>query len=151
MAGEKMQDAWDHISRWYRKARGRQAPRLWESFEAISTERAELYRCQTPEGFRVPVLVRLAAVADGIPEATEIEQAIKYLWRGREGGTSGMQAEDLKVWLREATREENLVVRRWLLLVRLFQKEFEDGFSPEELTWATMVLLPKWKGGGIGG
>ena len=37
-------------------------------------------------------------------------------------------------------------------MVRLMQLEFAEGGIPEELTWATMVLLQKEKGGyqGVG-
>ena len=63
-----------------------------------------------------------------------------------------MRAKDLKFWLREATRAKAPVWRRWELLVRLLHRMFEDGTPPEDLAWATMVLIPKGKGGfrGIG-
>ena len=78
-------------------------------------------------------------------------QAVWSLKRGRAGGLSGMRAEDLKVWLGEASREMDPVTYRWQLLVRLIQTTFKDGAVPEEVAWAMMVFLPKGRGGGIGG
>ena len=42
-----------------------------------------------------------------------------------------MQTEDLKGWLLEAFRENNLVRRQWRLLVRLIQRTSKDGVVPE--------------------
>ena len=36
-------------------------------------------------------------------------------------------------------------------MVQLIQLVFAEGGLPEELTWAIMVLLPKWMGGGYWG
>ena len=58
-----------------------------------------------------------------------------------------MRVEDLKGWLREASRETNPVNHQWRLLVRLIQKTSKDGVVPEEVAWATVVLLPKGRGG----
>ena len=38
------------------------------------------------------------------------------------------------------------VRRRWKILVRMVQKTFGDRTPPEELAWATMILISKWKG-----
>ena len=62
------------------------------------------------------------------------------------GGPSGMRAEDLKGWIREATRKKESVGRRWDLLVRLLQKISREGTPLEELTWAKMFLIPKGEG-----
>ena len=68
------------------------------------TERAEIYRCIPPEGLRMPIMVMSAVVDDGVTEKAYIEQVVRGLKGGRETGPSGMQAEDLKGWLREALR-----------------------------------------------
>ena len=73
-------------------------------------------------------------------------QAVWYLKRGRAGGPSGMSAEDLKGWLREASRETEPVKHWWKLMVRLIQKTFEDKGMLEEVTWATMDFIPKGRG-----
>ena len=57
-----------------------------------------------------------------------------------------MRAEDLKVWLGEASREMDPVKYWWRLLVRLIQTTFKDGAVPEEVTWAKIVFLPKERG-----
>ena len=69
----------------------------------ISTEKEELYMCQTPKGRHIPILVRLGEVEERFPNETEITAAVRGQ-RGRKAGeTAGMQAEDLNVWIREAT------------------------------------------------
>ena len=56
-----------------------------------------------------------------------------------------MQAVDLKGWLWEKTRKEQLVMHIWLKVVRIIQLEFAKGVIMEELAWATMVLIRKGK------
>ena len=58
----------------------------------------------------------------------------------------GMRTEDLKGWLRESIRNKDPVRRRWELVVRLVNIKFGDGTLPAELSWATMVIIPKGKG-----
>ena len=62
-----------------------------------------------------------------------------------------MRAEDLKGWIMEAKHEKDPVRRRWELVVRLVQLVFLGGTMLKEITWVTMVLLPKGRGGGIRG
>ena len=52
-----------------------------------------------------------------------------------------MRAEDLKRWLREASRETDPVTYLWQLMVQLFQTTFKDGAVPEEVVWGAMVFL----------
>ena len=59
----------------------------------------------------------------------------------------GQRAEDLRGWLRGETRKEKTVMHRWEKVVRLIQLEFVERELPEEITWETMVLLLKGKGG----
>ena len=74
-------------------------------------------------------------------------QEVQSLKRGRSGVPSGTRAEYLKGWLREASREIDLVTYQWRLLVRLIHKIFKDGLVPEEVAWDTMVFLLKWREG----
>ena len=99
MEGDQMQEACYQISHWYRQDRGIQVPPSREGLETISTKWAEMYRCRPPEGLWVPVLVGSAMVADSIPGAAKIEQAVKDLRQSRARGPSDMQVAYLKGWL----------------------------------------------------
>ena len=112
-----------------------------EHLDRIATERADIYRYRPPAGLRVPITVTPAEADDGVPEEAKIEQAVRGLKGGREGGLYGMRTEDLKGWLREASQEKNPVRRWWRLLVRLIHRTFKDGVAPKEVAWATMVFL----------
>ena len=61
-------------------------------------------------------------------------------------GPSGMCIEDLKGWSREATHKKESVRRMWEILVRLAHQTFGEWNPPEDLTWATMDLIPEGKG-----
>ena len=91
-------------------------------------------------------------IADGPPEGEEIAAAVRKLRTGRAGGLSVTKAEHLKSWLREATREKYADTEVWDKLVSIMQVSFRDRYIPEEMTWKTMVLIPKCGGGyrGIG-
>ena len=47
-----------------------------------------------------------------MPKEAEVDQAVWGMIMGRAGGTSGMRAEDLKVWRKESKREKDQVGRR---------------------------------------
>ena len=55
--------------------------------------------------------------------------------RNKSRGSKGVVTEDLV--------GDNLVRRRWQLLVRLIQSTFGDMVVPEVVTWVTMVFLLK--------
>ena len=143
MASYQKQEAWKRISFWYRQASRSKSPLPRNHLDLVATERTDIYRCRPPEGLQVPIMVTLAEVDYGIPEGEEIERAVKGLKGEREDEPSGMQAEDLKGWLQEALWENNPVRRWWQFLVRRIQRRFEDGFVPEEVSWGTIVFLPK--------
>ena len=82
-------------------------------------ERSKLYRYRPPEGLRVFIMVFPAEVEDGVLEELEIVQVVRVLKGGRAVGPLVMQDEYLKGFLWEASREKNLMRRRWWLLVRL--------------------------------
>ena len=90
-----------------------------EHLEFISVERAEIYRCRTPEGICVPILVTPSEVENGVPKEAEVAQLVWKFKGGRAGRLLDMWAEDLKGWLREASRDKNQMKSRWRLLVSL--------------------------------
>ena len=75
--------------------------------------REELYRYRPPASLKVPILVHPAAVNYDAPMEKEAELEVRRMKGGREGGTSGMRAEDLKWWRKEANQEKDLECRRW--------------------------------------
>ena len=125
---------------------GGQSPPSREHLNRIAMERADIYRCIPPEGLRVSIIMMPAAVDDGLLEEANIDQSVRGLKGGRAGSLSGIQAYDLKRWLRETSLEKNPVRRQWWLLVKLIQRMLEDGVMTEEVTWETIVLLQKGRG-----
>ena len=87
---------------------------------------------------------------DGHPEGDEIVFAVWKLWAGRTEGISGMKAEKLKTWIREATSEKEPDIEKWDKLVSIKKLAFQDRYIPEALTWMTRVLILKIVGGYIG-
>ena len=85
--------------------RGKESQPTSEGLDQMSADKAYIYRFQPPEGLKVPLLVHLASINDETLSEAEIEMAVQGLKGGIFGGLSGMGVEDLKVWLREAKRE----------------------------------------------
>ena len=104
LAAEQKQEAWKRILSWYRQASGGKALPSREHLDRIATEKTELYRCRPPEGLRVPILVMPSEVEYIVPEEADIAQAVRGVKWERAGGPTGMQAGDLKVWMREVSR-----------------------------------------------
>ena len=125
--------------------------------EAQTTERQELYGFIPSPGDNIPVRVQPFAVNDDVPEDREIRGAVRKLRNGRAGGSSGIRAEDLKRWLRDAEVEEDEETEGgdgtlWRIVVRLIQQMWLTGKIPQQMVWMVVVLLPKGGGGfrGIG-
>ena len=57
-----------------------------------------------------------------------------------------MRSENLKVWLREATKEKYLYTRRWDKLVSVTKLEIREVNILTALTWTTMMLITKGRG-----
>ena len=66
---------------------------------------------------------------------------------GRTGGPSGMTAENLNAWLREATRGKYPEREHWDKLASIKKLEFRNGHTLEALSCTTMSLIPKVGGG----
>ena len=52
--------------------------------------------------------MRPADIVDGVPTEAEIAVTVRGMKGGKAGGLLGMCAEDLKGWLKEATRKNDL-------------------------------------------
>ena len=116
MEADTFREACTNISRCYSQARGAQTPPTLEDIKEVTMERAELYMCRPPEGLKVPILVRNTDIKDGIPMEAEVAEAVWGLKGSRAEGPPGISAEDLRGWLREATRTKALVEKRVVTL-----------------------------------
>ena len=67
------------------------------------------------------MLVQLSAVNNDIPVEAEIEIVVQGMKGGIEGGPSGMRADNLKGWRKNANREKDTEGRRWELVVIIVQ------------------------------
>lgn len=150
----KLREAWGKLKGWYKEASGRAPSPSRQDLDTVTAERITLYTREPPEnlGDPIPVLVDGFEIPDNVPDEDEIAEALKKLRSGKAPGPSGLRVDQLKVWYQQATREENPVLRPWRLLVTLVRHIWETSELPTEMTWATMVLLPKPDGGvrGIG-
>ena len=72
--------------------------------------------------------------------------AVRGMITGRAGCPSGMRAEELKGWRKEAKREKDTVGRRWEMVVHIAQLMFRDGTVPVEIAWTKMALVLKGEG-----
>ena len=69
-------------------------------------DREKLYRFRPPERLKVPILVQSGVVNNDVPMEADIELAVWEMKGGRSGDPSGMRAEDLKGWRKEAKYEK---------------------------------------------
>ena len=78
------------------------------------------------EGESILVLVQPAEISYGPPGGEDIAVEVRGLHMGQEEGPSGMRAENMKVWLREATRDKgpDLEPRQWYKIVSVIKLEF---------------------------
>ena len=93
----------------------------------------------------MPILVHLAAVNNAIPTEAEVELRVRGLKGAKLGGPSGMRAEDLKGWRKEANWEKDPEGKRLELVVRLVQVMFRDRTVPKFIMWEKLCLILKGK------
>ena len=84
----------------------RAPPPAWVTLEKITAEQVDLYSYVLPPGENIPVSVEPFPVDESVPTEDNIEWAVTQLHNHRSGGTSGMRAEHLKVWIAAARKKE---------------------------------------------
>jgi hypothetical protein len=95
---------------------------------------------------RVVLYGRVSSTGEPLPI-----QVVWGLQNGHAAGASGLQAEHIKVWLRNAVRKEEEdgdigLGDKWCTFVRLMQAIWEHGSVLEQMRWEIIVLLPKGNG-----
>ena len=95
---------------------------------------------------RLPILVAPFDIDDVVPEPDKITEAIRGLKNGKSPGPSKVRAEHLKEWVEEAYWEENPYQGNWDRVVDLIQTCFRKQQVPTQISWSTVVLLPKGNG-----
>ena len=121
-----------------------------EILEQTSTLQEDLYRRRPLEGDPLPIVAQPVSIADRLPEGEEIAAVLRKIRTAQAGVPSGMKAEHLKTWRREATIEKYMDTEKWYNLVNIMQVAFWDGCILEAITRMTIVLIPKVGGGYIG-
>jgi hypothetical protein len=138
-------EAWQIVRSWYQTASTRPPPPSREDLTKVTNDRISLYTKELPPE-SLPILVAPYDIDDVVPEVDEIAEAVRRLRNGKAPGPSKVRAEKLKEWLLEATRQENPDRENWNRVVKLVQLCFKERQVPTQLSWSTVVLLPK--GGG---
>ena len=95
---------------------------------------------------RIPILVAPFDIDDAVPEPDEIAQAVRGLKNGKSSGPSRVRAEHLQKWVEEAYREEYPYQGNWDRVVDLVQTCFQEQQVSTQMSWSTVVLLPKGNG-----
>jgi len=120
----------------------------------VTDEYKSLYRATLTPGNPIDTHIAPQPINDELPEYDEIAAAVRRLKNGKAPGPSGMRAEHLKVLLHRAEKENATDGDRqgWEQLCNTIRHIFETGTIPQEITWSTLVLIPKTSGGyrGIG-
>ena len=77
--------------------------------------------------------------------------AVRRLFLDRSGGLSGMPEEHLRQWLIDSTRDNIPDATNWKKVVAIVQAVFRNGTLAKEITWQTVVLIPKGSSGDFRG
>ena len=114
------------------------------------SRKGQVVRAGTPPGESIPINVEPFEVDDAVPTDSEIRGVVKGMKNGRAGGSGGITAEHIKLWLGGMVEEEEEgkedTGECWQTFVKLIQLIWETGNIPRQMLWMVVVLLPK--GGG---
>ncbi len=155
MAAREVKEAWRCLKGWYATVEDH-APKANHNMLVQQTEeRIALHSRVPPPRGPLPINVQPFDICNDIPSNLEIREVVRELRNGRATGAMGLQAEHIKVWLRDVVQEEKeqLIVGRgdkWHIFVKLMQTIWERGCVPEQMTWEIILLLPK-RGGNYHG
>ena len=97
LAGGETKEAWRCLKGWYRPA-SKQAPTA--SFMSLAAQTAEgvaLYGGVPSPGEPLPIHGDKVDIRDGVPSNRELQEVVRGLRNGCATGTSGLQAEHIKV------------------------------------------------------
>ncbi len=151
LVAKEPKKAWWSLKGWY-KAATNCAPKASKMSLATQTAiRIALYGRVASQGDPIPIHVNKADIPDNIPSDRELREAMRALQNGRAAGTTGLQAEHIKVWLSDAVRKEEEesdigLGYKWQVFVKMMQAVWEHGSVPKQMRWEIIILLPK--GGG---
>jgi len=140
-----MDEAWNIIRRWFIKVEDRPLPPSREDLQKVTNDCIKLYTKSLPPD-RIPILVAPFDIDDVVPEPDEIADAIRGLRNGKAPGPSQVRAEHLKEWVEEAERKVDPYQGNWDRVVDLIQTCFRERQVPTQMSWSTVVLLPKGNG-----
>ena len=113
----------------------------------MTAERVEIYHHVPPPGRSIPMEVTPFPAEDSITGYADISETVKHLRLNRLGGPSGIQAEHLCQWLREATREEDPNIANWDKVSAIVHAEFGGGgYVSKAFACQTVMLTPKGDG-----
>ena len=87
---------------WYKAAADRVPPPDRLSIKQITVEGVVLYHYLPPLGDNTPIYVKPLPMDYSLPMEDEIEWAVRRLKDNFSVGTSGMSADHIQQWLREA-------------------------------------------------
>jgi hypothetical protein len=125
LAGGETKEAWGCLKGWYKTA-SKSAPAASPMLLATQTaERAALYGRVPSPGEPLPIHVDKVDILDCPPSSQKLRSVVWGLQNGCVGGVSRLQAEHIKVWLRNAVRkgEESDIGLgdKWCTFVSLMQ------------------------------
>ena len=133
-----IQEGWQLLSRWYKRADHRGLAISHESLRSVEHEYGSLYASTQAEGEMLPVelVAGQFQVPDHVPEEAEIRVALGRLKSHKAPGPSGLSVDVLKGWAEEGGA-------KWQQVVSLVQWCVETGEVPQAFKYGTLVLIPK--------
>ena len=142
---DRIKEAWNVIHRSLIKVEDQPLPPSRENLRKVTTDCMTLYSKSLPPDM-IPIIVAPFDIDDVVPEPDKIAQAVWGLKNEKSPGPSKVRAEHLKEWVREAYREDHPHQGNWNRVVDLIQSCFRKRQVPSQMSWSTVVLLPKGNG-----
>ena len=107
-------------------------PPVIATIKYITVERVEIYCHVPPTGKTIPMEGTPIPVEDYVTDEDEVSEAVRKLRPKLSGGPSGMQVENPRKWIGEATYEVRTDVTHCRNMVVLVQAAFRDETLAEE-------------------
>jgi hypothetical protein len=134
VAGEP-KEAWQSLRGWYQAVTHCTPKASKMSLATQTAEHVALYGRVASKGDPITIHVDKANIPDNIPSEGELQAVVRELRNGRAAGTTGLQAEHIKVWLTDVVPEEEeqsniRLGHKWRVFIKLMHAVWEHGSVP---------------------
>ncbi len=106
MAAGQLKEGWCYLKGWYSTAEDCAPKASHDTLVSQTEERIALYASVPPIEEMPPINVQPFDINNNVPSNSEIRKVVREVQKRQAAGAMGLQAEHIKMWLRDVVQED---------------------------------------------